>query len=82
MLNPDFNIKIRVEDVIYFNLFPRKEIFFCLKMSNLLEIAKKRILVLDGAMGTMIQRYKLDEADFRKDWFENHTSPLKGIMIF
>ena len=78
MLNPDFNIKIRVEDVIYFNLFPRKEIFFCLKMSNLLEIAKKRILVLDGAMGTMIQRYKLDEADFRKDWFENHTSPLKG----
>jgi 5-methyltetrahydrofolate--homocysteine methyltransferase len=38
----------------------------------------KRILVLDGAMGTMIQRYKLEEEDFRKGWFENHNKPLKG----
>ncbi len=37
-----------------------------------------RILVLDGAMGTMIQRYKLEEEDFRKGWFENHTKSLKG----
>ena len=42
------------------------------------EILKKRILVLDGAMGTMIQRYTLTEDDFRKGWFENHTKPLKG----
>ncbi|MCC5923594.1 MAG: homocysteine S-methyltransferase family protein [Crocinitomicaceae bacterium] len=42
------------------------------------EIVKKRILVLDGAMGTMIQRHKLEEEDFRKGWFENHTHPLKG----
>lgn len=39
---------------------------------------KDRILVLDGAMGTMIQRYKLEEDDFRKGWFENHNKPLKG----
>lgn len=39
---------------------------------------RKRILVLDGAMGTMIQQYKLQEEDFRKGWFENHTFPLKG----
>jgi 5-methyltetrahydrofolate--homocysteine methyltransferase len=39
---------------------------------------KKRILVLDGAMGTMIQQYQLGEDDFRKGWFENHTFPLKG----
>lgn len=39
---------------------------------------KNRILVLDGAMGTMIQQYKLEEDDFRKGWFENHPSPLKG----
>jgi 5-methyltetrahydrofolate--homocysteine methyltransferase len=39
---------------------------------------KKRILVLDGAMGTMIQQYKLGEDDFRKGWFERHDSPLKG----
>lgn len=42
------------------------------------EILKKRILVLDGAMGTMIQRYKLDEDDFRKGWFEDHPHKLKG----
>lgn len=42
------------------------------------EILKKRILVLDGAMGTMIQRYKLKEDDFRGDAFKNHRMPLKG----
>jgi 5-methyltetrahydrofolate--homocysteine methyltransferase len=41
-------------------------------------ILKNRILVLDGAMGTMIQRHKLEEEDFRKGWFENHDKPLKG----
>ena len=41
-------------------------------------ILKDRILVLDGAMGTMIQRHKLEEEDFRKGWFEDHDSPLKG----
>lgn len=42
------------------------------------EILKNRILVLDGAMGTMIQKYKLTEEDFRKGWFEDHPSSLKG----
>ena len=39
---------------------------------------KHRILVLDGAMGTMIQRVKLTEEDFRGEQFANWTSPLKG----
>lgn len=47
-------------------------------MKDIKSILEKRILVLDGAMGTMIQRYKLEEEDFRKDWFENHPSSLKG----
>jgi len=47
-------------------------------MANILEEIKKRILVLDGAMGTMIQQYKLEEKDFRNGWFENHDKPLKG----
>ena len=47
-------------------------------MNSITEIAKKRILILDGAMGTMIQRYTLKENDFRKGWFEDHSSPLKG----
>jgi 5-methyltetrahydrofolate--homocysteine methyltransferase len=42
------------------------------------EILKERILVLDGAMGTMIQRYKLEEEDFRGDRFKNHHKLLKG----
>ncbi len=46
--------------------------------NKLTEALKKRILLLDGAMGTMIQRYKLEEDDFRKGWFENHDKPLKG----
>lgn len=47
-------------------------------MSSIQEILKKRILVLDGAMGTMIQRHKLEEEDFRKGWFEDHKQSLKG----
>ena len=39
---------------------------------------KKRIMVLDGAMGTMIQRYNLTESDFRGAEFENHPQPLAG----
>jgi 5-methyltetrahydrofolate--homocysteine methyltransferase len=39
---------------------------------------QNKILVLDGAMGTMIQRHTLEEEDFRKGWFENHDHSLKG----
>src|SRR6478609_1526816 len=35
-------------------------------------------MVLDGAMGTMIQRHKLEEKDFRNDQLKNHPHPLKG----
>jgi len=42
------------------------------------EILKERILVLDGAMGTMIQKYKLEEADFRGDRFKDFHLDLKG----
>ncbi|HEY7590424.1 MAG TPA: methionine synthase [Candidatus Limnocylindrales bacterium] len=38
----------------------------------------KRILVLDGAMGTMIQSYQLSEAEFRGDRFADHPSDLRG----
>lgn len=39
---------------------------------------QNRILVLDGAMGTMIQQHKLDEADFRGERFKDHPQSLKG----
>ena len=41
-------------------------------------ILQSRIVVLDGAMGTMIQRYKLDEADYRGERFAHHPKDLKG----
>jgi 5-methyltetrahydrofolate--homocysteine methyltransferase len=44
----------------------------------LFKALSERILVLDGAMGTMIQRYALEEPDFRKGFFEGHPSSLKG----
>lgn len=39
---------------------------------------EKRILIIDGAMGTMIQRYKLQEADYRGERFKDWPSDLKG----
>ncbi len=48
-------------------------------MSHLIEdIARERILVLDGAMGTMIQRHKLEEADYRGRQFADWPTDLKG----
>ncbi len=45
---------------------------------NLYDLLEQRILVLDGAMGTMIQRHGLDEQDFRGERFATHPNPLKG----
>ena len=47
-------------------------------MSNIKKIARQKILILDGAMGTMIQRHPLTEEDFRGERFKNHSFPLKG----
>ena len=49
-----------------------------MKNTALVNALQSRILVIDGAMGTMIQRYTLDEHDFRGDRFANHSHPLKG----
>jgi 5-methyltetrahydrofolate--homocysteine methyltransferase len=45
---------------------------------NIYEALEKQILVIDGAMGTMIQRYKLEEEDYRGTRFANWPSDLKG----
>lgn len=42
------------------------------------KILEKRILILDGAMGTVIQRFSLSEEDYRGKRFEDHKSSLKG----
>ena len=48
-------------------------------MNNLIyKILEKRILVLDGAMGTMIQDYKFSESDYRGSRFKDHKCSVKG----
>ena len=45
---------------------------------NIREELQKRILVIDGAMGTLIQRYQLTEEDFRGERFKDHPTDVKG----
>lgn len=47
-------------------------------MTNIEEILKERILVLDGAMGTMLQAYSFSEEDFRGAEFKDHPCPVQG----
>jgi len=46
--------------------------------SDFLRLLEEKILILDGAMGTMIQRHPLGEEDFQGDRFQAHPRPLKG----
>jgi len=48
------------------------------RTEELTSILNQRILVLDGAWGTMIQEYKLEEGNFRGEKFKNHGHDLKG----
>ena len=53
--------------------------------SALPALLQQRILIIDGAMGTMIQRYKLTEADYRGECFKDHPKDLKGnneLLLF
>jgi 5-methyltetrahydrofolate--homocysteine methyltransferase len=45
---------------------------------NIKDLLKERILIIDGAMGTMIQRHKLEEADYRGERFSNWHKDVKG----
>jgi 5-methyltetrahydrofolate--homocysteine methyltransferase len=45
---------------------------------NIKDLLKERILIIDGAMGTMIQRHKLEEADYRGERFANWHKDVKG----
>jgi len=47
-------------------------------MNRLIDVLRKRILVLDGAMGTMLQRYQFGEEDYRGERFKDYHLPVKG----
>src|SRR5882724_11528168 len=47
-------------------------------MKNIHELLNERILIIDGAMGTMIQRHKLAEADYRGERFKDWHCDVKG----
>ncbi|MBA3851990.1 MAG: homocysteine S-methyltransferase family protein, partial [Chloroflexi bacterium] len=48
------------------------------RLARLPQLLSERIMVLDGAMGTMIQAHTLDEADFRGERFRDHAHDLRG----
>ncbi|MEL6343307.1 MAG: methionine synthase [Myxococcota bacterium] len=48
------------------------------RIQRLYDTLDERILLIDGAMGTMIQRYGLEEKDYRGDRFKNHVTPVKN----
>ena len=48
------------------------------RIAHLHKEVKERVLILDGAMGTMIQRFKLKEEDFRGERFKDHGKDVKG----
>ena len=56
-----------------FEIKPESAVF-----NELRDVLAKRIVFMDGAMGTMIQKHKLEEADFRGEAFKDHPSDLKG----
>ena len=45
------------------------------------DVLGKQILFLDGAMGTMVQYYKLTESDFRGSQFKDHANDLQGNSL-
>lgn len=47
-------------------------------MNQLKELVQERILILDGAMGTLLQGHGFEEEDFRGDRFKDHPQPVKG----
>ena len=49
-----------------------------MKYNKIEEELKNRILILDGAIGTMIQKYKLTEEDYRGERFKDFSTDLKG----
>ena len=48
------------------------------RTAQLEALLRERILILDGALGTMIQGYRLSEADYRGERFADHRQDLKG----
>ena len=49
-----------------------------MRINKIKKVIQERILVLDGAMGTMLQAYKFTEEDFRGERFKDYPTPLQG----
>ena len=82
MVYPQLMVETRIDS---FNkealvvLSPDKSSFFInMAKVSISELLKSRILVLDGAMGTMIQRHKFSEEDYRGERFKDYPQPLQG----
>ena len=69
---------LTVREINYGNKIPFLTYYLLDMGQKLVEELGNRILVLDGAMGTMIQMRELEEEDFQGDEFQNPTKPLQG----
>jgi len=72
-LKPDENLPPVPEFLPFVDKMQQSDAF-----KSLDKLFKSRIALIDGAMGTMIQRYKLQEDDFRAERYKNHSHELKG----
>src|SRR5215216_228842 len=63
---------------ILFNPFPCGRLKGGNIMKTIQECLQERILIIDGAMGTMIQRFKLEEKDYRGERFKDWHTDVKG----
>jgi 5-methyltetrahydrofolate--homocysteine methyltransferase len=77
---PDFDVLAPEENPAPVPAYtPWQDPLHCTPAFGQLEsLMKERIIYIDGAMGTMIQRYKLEEEDFRGERYANHGHELKG----
>jgi 5-methyltetrahydrofolate--homocysteine methyltransferase len=75
---PTFRNKLFKIDLIHFHRISAIINLGAITKMDIRKELDKRILVIDGAMGTMIQRYELSEADFRGERFKDHPSDLRG----
>ncbi len=70
--------QIRVNHSLYRSCLNSNYGVFIARGEEIQMALKERILVIDGAMGTMIQRHSLEEQDYRGEEFRDHSTSVKG----
>jgi 5-methyltetrahydrofolate--homocysteine methyltransferase len=70
-------VKVKINSAVK-GYYPIPYLWYMNTETKLRELLNNRILIIDGAMGTMIQRYKLEEGDYRGERFKDWHTDVKG----